>query len=101
MRVREPDRVEHRFRLLDHRDEDVRLVTGINERGVIRRLVDREIRVLLKRSDYARLELHTVYPPVPSIGSLGSPSASAFKYFSAAIAAVVASPTAVVTCRVS
>src|SRR6185437_12920703 len=77
------------------------LVARIDQDGAICRLVHDEIRILLKRSDRERLELHAVYPPDPTIGSLGSPSASALRYFSAAMAAVVASPTAVVTWRVS
>src|SRR5262249_46667085 len=85
----------------NHRDQLIGLGAGIDDHGTVHRLVDDEIRVLLERADRAPVDFHAVYPPVPVMGSLGSPSASALRYFSAAIAAVVASPTAVVTCRVS
>ena len=67
------------------------LVARIDEHGVARALIQQEIAVLLEGADHELLDLHR----------FAAASRSFARYFSAAIAAGVASPAAVVTCRVS
>src|SRR5438093_11231778 len=97
VRVRQPDRLERCARSAYHRHEFFRLRARINERRALSRRINDEVAVLLKRTDRAPIDLHAEYPPVPMISGTFSPSANALRYFSTAIAAVVASPTAVVT----
>src|SRR6185312_7483198 len=100
MRVRDPDRTKGRAARFDHIQKLVRIGTGIDDDGIAGLLVDDEIRVLLERADGTRQNLHTAYPPVATIRPTDE-SRSDARYFSAAIAAVVPSPAAVVTWRVS
>src|SRR5450759_663392 len=99
--VRQPDRLQRRRGLLDETYEDTRFGSGVNHHRSHRRIVDDEVGVLQERANVSRLDPHAVYPPAPVMTASGVPSFSNFRYFSAATAAVVASPTAVVTWRVS
>src|SRR5205823_7974833 len=97
VRVRQPDCLDGSARRPHHLDELLRLGTGIDERRASRRRIDDEITVLLERADGTPIDLHAEYPPVPMMSGGCPPSSRALRYFSTAIAAVVASPTAVVT----
>src|SRR6266699_390892 len=93
VRVREPDPDRpHGFGLELVRDQ-ARVLAGVDDRALGRRFVDHEVAVL---DELAVRDLHD-----PHSGTAWRSSRTAARYFSTAIAAVVASPTAVVIWRVS
>ena len=89
MRVRDPDRRGARARGGDLAQDQARFLARIDDGAFGRRLVDDEVTVLDER---AVGDLHDSHEPTAAF----SFSRSAARYFSTAIAAVVASPTAVV-----
>src|ERR1044072_2198904 len=95
VRVREPDANRLRAALADLMQDEAGFFAGIDDHTLrLRRLlVDGEVGVLGERAGRDLHDLHA--PTVPSA------LRSAVKYFSTAIAAVVASPTAVVICLVT
>ena len=100
MRVCKPDSTERRTARFDHLNDLITFIARIDNYSVSRLVVYDEIRILLERADRAVEHLHTAYPPVPTIRPTVESRSEAI-YFSAAIAAVVPSPAAVVTWRVS
>src|SRR4051812_8990741 len=99
--MRQPDGLEVGAGFFDHLREYRRLVTRIDEDRAPTFFIHHQVGVFGKWADGAKVDLHALYPPAPSIAPPGVPSFNNLRYFSAAIAAVVASPTAVVTWRVS
>src|SRR5688572_25606533 len=97
VRVGQPDRVELGPIVAHGLEQALWLVAWIDEHRATSGLVDDEICVLLQRAHGQRPNDHTAYPPLDSSCGSRWPFLSAVRYFSAAIAAVVASPTAVVT----
>src|SRR5712671_5380742 len=95
MGVREPNRDGLRACGLHLMQDQAGLFAGIDDRALAGLLVDDEIAVLGERSVGNLNDFH--FCPLPSPCC----SRSALRYFSTAIAAVVASPTAVVICRVT
>ena len=93
VRVCQPDRNRLRPRCLHLIQDQTGLFTRIHNGTLASLLVHDEIAVLGEHAVGDRNDFHFV--PFPS------PSRSALRYFSTAIAAVVASPTAVVICRVT
>lgn len=93
--MRQPDGPEAGSGGLDCRNQAGSLGTRVDQNGISRPGIPDEVRVGLQRTDGDDFNR----------GHSGQPEATALRravrYFSAAIAAVVASPTAVVTCRVS
>ncbi len=96
--VRKPDRLQLVARLVDGVEQRVAFVAGIDQDGNPRRLVGDEVAVLLEGSHHEAFDLHDA---PPAVASAFWRSLRKVRYFSAATAAVVASPTAVVTCLVS
>ena len=101
VRVREPDRLERDAGRAHHLDDALAFVAGIDEHGATasprRRGDSSSPRTAPTVSDVIFI------PRTASCPRIGDDAAfcRALRYFSTAIAAVVASPTAVVTCRVS
>ena len=96
------DRLQRGAGRLKEGEQRVRFITGIDEHGTPSIGVHDQPRVLLKRAD--RRRGHTHHAPRTKVGTgsgAGCPLFRAVRNFSTAIAAVVASPTAVVTWRVS
>src|SRR5687767_8539148 len=96
MGVRQPDGAEFRFRLLDRGDQLIAIVTRVHDRRVAAVAIDDEVGVFLERPGLERENVEN-----RGVHAVAIASRRAVRYFSAAMAAVVASPTAVVTCRVS
>ena len=94
MRMGEPDRHRSRAGLLDFVKDQTRFLTRIHNRALARLRVHDQIRILGK---HAVRDLNDHFLGLPSCWC----SRSDLRYFSTAIAAVVASPTAVVICRVT
>ncbi len=95
VRVSEPDGHGLRCRLLDLMENQARFLAGIDDGALVRLLVDDEKAVLGEHAVGDRDDLHFLPLPSPCC------SRRDLRYFSTAIAAVVASPTAVVICRVT
>src|SRR6266540_5069297 len=95
VRVGEPDGHRLGTRLLDLMENQARVLAGIDDGALARLLVDDEKAVLGEHAVGDRDDLH--FLPLPSPWC----SRRDLRYFSTAIAAVVASPTAVVICRVT
>src|SRR6266550_8763841 len=91
--MRQPDADGLRTRFFDLVQNQARLLAGVHNRALDCRLVYQEIAVLGEHAVGDLDDLHCLTFP--------SPSRMDLRYFSTAIAAVVASPTAVVICRVS
>ena len=94
MGVREPDGHRPRAGLLDLVKDQARFFPGIHNRALARLLVHDHVRVFGKHAVWD-LDDHCFGLPSRCC------SRSDLRYFSTAIAAVVASPTAVVICRVT
>ncbi len=87
MRVCEPDGNRLRARFPELMEDQAGLFTGIDDGALARLLVDNEVAILGEHAVRDRDDLH--FLPL------------ALRNFSTAMAAVVASPTAVVICRVT
>lgn len=98
VRVREPNGSKIHFTGAHDVRKLSAAVARIYKDGVSRMTVLEEVGVLLEWTDDKGLDVHAL---AASEVDGDATSRSAVRYFSAATAAVVASPTAVVTCRVS
>src|SRR5512142_2673795 len=99
--MRYPDCVQLVAGSLDLSDDAISIGSRINHRGRSGRGIGHDIAVLWERTDDKAVDVQAEYPPVPTISGTAAPLRIDVRYFSTAIAAVVASPAAVVTCRVS
>src|SRR5688500_13066404 len=98
--MRDPDGLGRLPGSFDFSDDRIRVATGVHDRQGITVRIGDEIAVLLKRADCDAGDDHA-YPPLPRIAGSSVGDFIAVRYFSAATAAVVPSPAAVVTWRVS
>ena len=96
MRMRQPDCTESGTGLLHTGDQSISIISRVHHRRFTAVAIDDEPGVLLKGTG---LEPDDLERRIAHAGSVASRRAE--RNFSAAMAAVVASPTAVVTCRVS
>ena len=96
MGVRQPDRTELRLGLFDCGDQLIAIITRVDDCRVTTVAVHDEVRVFLQRPGLERDDFEN-----RGVHAVAIAARRAVRYFSAAIAAVVASPTAVVTCRVN
>src|SRR5687768_16528978 len=96
-----PDRDDITAHPLDFGHEPVAIAARIDNSRCAATRIGYDVGVLLKWPEYERNDNHDEYPPVPMIIGSAAPLRSDVRYFSTVIAAVVASPAAVVTWRVS
>src|SRR5512143_423050 len=99
MRVRDPDPDRPRPFKFDLVENQSRFFAGVHDGALGRRLVDHQVAVLGEHPVRDLDHFHVTMAPAEA-ESLPC-SRSCARYFSTAIAAVVASPTAVVTWRVN
>ena len=99
--MRDPDSFRGFAELFDFRDYPVAFASRVDDDSRIPVIPGDNEAVFLERADSDSGDDQTAYPPVATISGSSVGFFIAARYFSAAIAAVVPSPAAVVTWRVS
>lgn len=94
VRVGEPYGAKTHTTLLDRGDQLLTVIPGVNDDRIASFAIDKEIGVLLEWPRFEGDDIEGHFLPVHAVAMA---SRRAVRNFSAAIAAVVASPTAVVT----